>query len=85
MAGLSSRENSCRHSRVCNFDPIVIKLVTHVGLIKPQIKFENELCGANRRDGTFPEKKSMFLPRGRNIDSIFIKLGILADIIKIIN
>ena len=42
-AGLSSKEKSVRHSRGRNFDPIVFKIGTHVGLIKPQIMFENEV------------------------------------------
>ena len=46
-AGLSLKEKSGRHSRGRNSDPIVFKIGTHVGLIKQQIKFENELCGAN--------------------------------------
>ena len=50
-AGLSSKEKSGRHTRGRNFDPIVFKIGTHVGLIKPQIKFENELCEANRDAG----------------------------------
>ena len=49
-AGLSSKEKSVRHSKGRNLDPIIFKIGTHVGLIKLQIKFENELCGANRRD-----------------------------------
>ena len=74
-AGLSSKEKSVRHSRGRNFDPIAFKIGTHLGLIKPQIKFKNKLCGAN----------NFFCRsyRGQNFDSIFfIKLGKLADIIK---
>ena len=58
-AGLSSKEKSDRHSRGRNFDPIVFKIVTNVGLIKPQIKFKNELCGANRRGRPSSKKKNM--------------------------
>ena len=71
-------------SRGRNFDQIVLKIGIHVGLTNAQIKFENELFGANRRGRTFPEK-NYIVPRGRNIDSIFMKIGKLADIIKIIN
>ena len=35
--------------------------------------------------GSSSKKRNYDVPRGRNIDSIFIKLGKLADIIKIIN
>ena len=66
-AGLSSKEKSCRHSIGRNFDQIVLKIVIRVGIIKPQIEFENELCGANRRGRTFLKK----FPRGRNYDSFF--------------
>ena len=66
-AGLSSKEQSCRHSRGRNFDPIVFKIGTNVGSIKTQIKFENELCEANRRGRTFLEKKKYVVPRDRNI------------------
>ena len=55
-AGLSSKEKSVWHSIGRNFDPIDFKLVAHTGLIKSQIKFVNELCGANRRGKTFLEK-----------------------------
>ena len=84
-AGLSSKEKSCRHSRSHNFDPIVFKNSINVGLIKLQIKFENKLWGAIEEAGP-SSKKNYVVPRGRNIDSIFIKLvGKLTDIIKIIN
>ena len=52
-ASLSSKEKSCQHSRGRNFDPIVFKIGTNVSLIKPQIKSENELSGANRKGRTF--------------------------------
>ena len=69
-AGLSSKEKSRRHSRGRNFDPIVFKIGTNVGSIKSQIKFENELCGANRRGRTFLEKQKYVVPKGRNISLI---------------
>ena len=59
VAGLSSKEKSCRYSSGRNFDPIVFKIITNIGVIKPQIKFKNELYGANRRGRTFLEKKNM--------------------------
>ena len=61
--------------------PIVIKLCTNVGLVKMQINFVDKLCGANRQD--FLKEKTENRPRGRNFDSIVIKLGTLVDVIKI--
>ena len=73
--GLSSNKKSYRHSRGPNYDLIVTKIGTHVCIIKLQIKFENELCGANRRGRTFLEFFVVSRSRGGNFDSFFfIKL-----------
>ena len=39
-----------RHSIGRNFEPIVTKLGTNVGLIKLQIKFKNEICEARLQE-----------------------------------
>ena len=39
--GLSSKEKPLKHSRGRNFDWIVLKFHTHIGLIKIQIWCEN--------------------------------------------
>ena len=56
VTGLSLKAKSEKHSRGRNFNPIVTKISTHVGLIKLQIGFRDELCGANRRGKTFLER-----------------------------
>ena len=54
---LSLKEKALVLDRDRNFDSIVIKLGTHVGLIKIQIYFVDELCGANRSCRTFLRRK----------------------------
>ena len=49
-----------KHSRGRNFDQTVTKLDEHVGLIKLQIGFKDELCGAILLDGG-PSSKETFL------------------------
>ena len=48
-ARLFLKEKSGQQSKSRNIDPIITKLGTHIGLIKLQIEFGDELCGANRR------------------------------------
>ena len=36
------------HDRGCNVDPIIVKLGINIGVIRIQIEFVDELCGANR-------------------------------------
>ena len=50
---LSSKEKALVHDRGRNFDPILIKLGTNVGIIRIQIRFIDELCGTNRSGNTF--------------------------------
>ena len=65
-AALSSKEISDWHSRGRNYD-LIVKIGTIVGLIKPQIMFENELCEVNKRGRTFIGF-FFVVPRGRNFD-----------------
>ena len=57
-AGLSSKEKLLKHSRGRNFNWIVTKFHTYVGLIKIQVLCENYLCGTNRSGNTFLHRKS---------------------------
>ena len=57
MTRLSSKEKALVHDRGRNFDPIIPKLGINVGFIKIQIEFVDELCGANRSDNTFLQRK----------------------------
>ena len=79
VAILSSNKNTIILSRNRNFAPIVSKLGKKVGLTK-LIKVKNELCESNRSIVTFLQK--FFFPPLRRI---FIKLGPLIDVKKIIN
>ena len=56
MAGLSLKEKTVKYSRGRNFDPVVTKLGTHVGPLKLQIEFGDELCEINRRGRAFLKK-----------------------------
>ena len=56
VAGLSLKEKNVKYSRGHNFDPIITKLGTNVGLIKLHIEFGDEICGANRIGRTFLER-----------------------------
>ena len=55
-AELSSKEKALKRSRGRNFGMIVTKLGSHVDLIKLQIEFGDELCGANGRGRTYLER-----------------------------
>ena len=52
---LSYKEKALVHDKGRNFDFIITKFGTHVGLT--QIKFVDELCGANRSGNTFLQRK----------------------------
>ena len=53
VPGLSSKEKALVLDRGRNFDLIATKHGTHVGLIKIQVMFIDELCGANWSCRTF--------------------------------
>ena len=57
VAIFSYREKSRIHVRGRNFDPIIPKLGTNIGLIKIQIEFIDELCGVNKSANTFHQRK----------------------------
>ena len=83
VAKLSCKEKALVHDRCRNFDSIATKLGTHVGLIRIQIEFINELCGANRSSNTFLQRKyyTIILSRSRNFDPIIGKLGMKIGIV----
>ena len=58
VAILSSKEKALVHDRGRNFDSIVSKLGINVGNIKIQVKFEDELCGTNRKGRTSIQRKT---------------------------
>ena len=66
-----------------NFEPIIIKLGTNVGLIKTQFEIEGELCGADRKGRTFLQRKVLRRPRGRNFDPIITKFDTRIGLIKL--
>ena len=68
-----NKEKALVHDRGYNFDSIATKLGTQVGLIRIQIEFVNELCGANRSGNTFLQRKHLILSRIRNFDPIVSK------------
>ena len=58
MAGVSLKEKALVLDRVCNSDPIITKLCTHVGPKRIQIEFVDELCRLNGKGRTFLRKKT---------------------------
>ena len=52
VARLSYTEKALVHDKRHNTDSIVTKFVIHVGFIRIQIEYVDDLCGANRSDNT---------------------------------